>query len=309
MERGLGEDRAALIADGSVLAIRIDPDDGRLRVGEVVKARLIEHATAPGLLLARTDKSRELLVRGADRALGAEITVRVVREALPERGRVKRAIAVPHDGPPAPAPSLAKELAPARLLHPHEPDTLEAAGWSDRLEEAVTGELVRPGGTLRVHVTPAMTLIDVDGGAPADTLALTGAREAAAAIRLFDIGGSIGLDLPTVQSKAARQAVGAALDEALPAPAERTAMNGFGFVQIVRPRTRASLFERVAADPVGRALGAALRRAEREPPGPLTLPLSTGQAARLARHPDWLAELERRRGGRVTLAPPIPTPT
>lgn len=305
VERGIGEVRAALIEGGTLRAIRIDPDDDHLRVGAVVAVRLVERSAVPGLLLALTHTGRELLVRGAAGALGTALTVRVVREALPERGRAKRSIALPHDGPPAPAPSLDEELAatgtPVRLLHPHEPDALEASGWSERLEEAATGELVRPGCTLRLSLTPAMTLIDADGSDPADALAETAARSAAEAIRLFDLGGSIGLDLPSAGSKAARRAVGDALDRALPAPFERTAMNGFGFVQIVRPRMRASVPEMLAADPVGHSLRAALRRAEREPPGrPLTLRLPHSQAERLTQG-DWLTERERRRGATVAV--------
>ena len=309
VERGIGEVRAALIEGGAIRALRIDPDDDRLRVGEAVATRLIERSAVPGLLVGRAEDGRELLVRGGIVALGGRLVVRVVREAVPERGRAKRAIAVPHEGEPAPAPTLEQELAagphPLRLLRPHEPDALEAAGWSERLEEAAGGELVRPGCTLRLSLTPAMTLIDVDGSDGPDVLALTGARAAADAIRLFDIGGSIGLDLPSVSSRAARLAVGEALDEALPPPFERTAMNGYGFVQVVRPRLRASVPERLAADRTGHALRALLRRAEREPPGQsLTLPLPPPLANRLARHPDWQAELERRRGAPVSLARP-----
>ena len=304
VERGIGETRAALIDGGAIRAIRVEAEDDRLRLGRALTVRLVERSSVPSLLLARAEDGRELLVRGATVRLGADLVVGVVREPLPERGRAKRAVAVPHDGPPVPAPGLEEELAdtgvPVRLLHPHEPDALEAAGWSERLEEAATGELVRAGCTLRVSLTPAMTLIDADGSDPADALALTGAREAAAAIRLFDLGGSIGIDLPTVGGKAARLAVGDALDAALPPPFERTAMNGFGFVQVVRPRPRASPPEAIASDPIGHALRSALRRAEREPPGrPITLDLSPAAAERLAGHPDWLAELERRRGGRV----------
>ena len=80
-----------------------------------------------------------------------------------------------------------------------------------------------------------MTLIDVDGFLDSGELALRGAEEAARTIRRLDIGGSIGIDLPTAGSKSARQAAAAAIDEHLPQPFERTAVNGFGFLQIVRP--------------------------------------------------------------------------
>ena len=120
-----------------------------------------------------------------------------------------------------------------------------------------------------------MTLIDVDGFLPAGELALRGAAEAARAIRRLDIGGSIGIDLPTVGSKAARQEAAAAIDAALPQPFERTAVNGFGFVQIVRPRGRASLVE-LAQDRAPFEARALLRRAAFETAGPKTPRRSPG---------------------------------
>ena len=99
-------------------------------------------------------------------------------------------------------------------------------------------------------VTPAMTLIDVDGVLPPAELAIAGARASALAIRRHGIAGSIGIDLPNVRGKAERQAVAEAVDAILPQPFERTAVNGFGFLQIVRPRRHASLFE-LALDRAG----------------------------------------------------------
>ena len=307
VERGIGEVRAALVADGGIRAIRIEAADTPLRLGEVVAVRVTKRRWLPDLDQAECADGATLLLRGSTAPEGARLHAAVVREAGLERGRHKRAVAVPHDGPAAPAPSLEQRLettgVPIRLLHPYGSDELEEAGWSERLEEATTGELVRPGCTLRLFLTPAMTLIDVDGSEPVDALALAGAREAAAAIELFDLGGSIGIDLPTVGARAARLAVGQALDAALPAPFERTAMNGFGFVQVVRPRPRASLPETIAADRIGHRLRAVFRQAECEPPGrPLRLTLSDRLVHRLEWKRDWLAELERRRGAAVTVA-------
>jgi len=110
-----------------------------------------------------------------------------------------------------------------------------------------------------------MTLFDVDGALPPPELAAAGAGAAARTIRRMGIGGSIGIDLPTIAAKAERQRAAAALDANLPQPFERTAVNGFGFLQIVRRRERMSLPERVQFDPIPSAARALLRRAERVP--------------------------------------------
>ena len=115
--------------------------------------------------------------------------------------------------------------------------------------------------------TPAMTLIDVDGYL--DPRRACGARRGGGseAIRRLDIGGSIGIDLPTVR-RARRRARRRPRRSTsiLPQPFERTAVNGFGFLQIVRPRGRASLIE-LAQDRAAFEARALLRRAAFERPG------------------------------------------
>lgn len=299
-EAGIGEQRAALVDGDRILAARIVRDDGEMRLGLVAPARLVE-------ILRKGKLGRIVLADGAEAMLqplppglseGATTTVRIVREPVPERGRPKRALAVPSDDPPAPAPSLLEELAAGgglvRTLRPHEADTLEQAGWSELLEEAATGEIAFPGGALRMTPTPAMTLFDVDGPGDPSALALAGARAAAAAVLRHGIGGSIGIDLPTLAGKVQRQAIDAVLAAALP-DAERTAMNGFGFVQLIRRRTRASLPELIAADPALADALALLRRLERDPQ-----PVAAAPARVLARiMPEWRMELERRTGRRI----------
>jgi ribonuclease G len=147
---------------------------------------------------------------------------------------------------------------------------------------------------------PAMTLIDVDGYLPPDELAVVGAAEAAKAVRRLDIGGSIGIDLPTSGGKAPRQAAAAAIDAHLPQPFERTAVNGFGFVQIVRPRRRASLVE-LAQDRAAFEARALLRRAAFERPGAKRLVAHPALIAVLERRADWTAALARKLGGAIAL--------
>ncbi|NTS64612.1 ribonuclease E/G [Sphingomonas sp. HHU CXW] len=295
-EDGIGEARAALVHDDGILAARIELP-GRLRVGTIARARLTEFQ------LATLDSGEQVMLdrRPPGLTLGAALTVEVVREAIPEPGRAKRARARPTDAAPAAGPDLLARITaaghPVRHLRAHEADALEQAGWSETLDEALTGDIAFPGGALRMSPTPAMTLFDVDGDGALDQLAERAAVAVAQAIRRHDIGGSIGIDFPTITGKAPRQAVAAAIDAHLALPFERTAVNGFGFLQIVRPRPRASLPELLRDDPAATATRAALRLLERAPPtAPNRHRLSPAVDACLAAQPDWLAELVRRTG-------------
>lgn len=290
-EAGIGEARAALVAGGAIVAARIELPG--LRLGSVIEGRLVARDAV------RLDDGTELLLDGpAGVSEGAAVRVVVTREVIPEVGRAKRARCRVSAAPLGPGPDLRARVAASGLawreLRAHEADALEEAGWSEALEEAVRGEINFHGGALRMHLTPAMTLFDVDGSGAIEPLAVAAATAVAQAIERHDIGGSIGVDFPSVQGRAGRAAVAAAIDVALAPPFERTAVNGFGFMQIVRPRPRASLPELLAADPPGAAARAALRSLERTPPG--TPPPPIDARLRAAIRPEWRAELARRTG-------------
>lgn len=298
-EAGIGEARAALVADGRIVAAELEVNGG-LRVGEVARARLIEAARGGGLVrIGDVEAALDRVPAGL--SVGRELTVRVVRESIPEPGRPKRPRVVATDEPPTRAPTLTDRLRatglPVRTLRAHEPDALEAAGWSELLSEAATGEIVFAAGALRMTPTPAMTLFDVDGVGDPASLAIAAARAVGEAIARHRIGGSIGIDFPTLTGKVERQRVGEVIEATLAKPFERTAVNGFGFLQIVRPRPRASLPELIRADPVGAAARAALRVIERVPPGsPNQHAFPRAVIDRIEARPEWLAELVRRTG-------------
>ncbi|RIA36864.1 hypothetical protein DFR49_4155 [Hephaestia caeni] len=299
-EAGIGETRAALVEGGTIVEARIELD-GNLAVGTIAEAR----RRGDHVVLA---DGREAMLDRAPPSLGegAALIVEIVREAIPEPGRAKRARAIPAapDALPAPGPDLLARITatgiPVRRPQAHEPDALEATGWSELLDEAETGEIAFGRGALRLSPTPAMTLFDVDGAPPLPGLAIAGATATATAIRRLDIGGSIGIDLPTLSGKTDRQRVAEAIDAALPPPFERTAMNGFGFLQIVRPRPRASLVELLRADPAGAIARAGLRTIERTPPPvPQRHVLPAPALAWLAARPHLTVELSRRTGARI----------
>lgn len=292
IERGIGETRAALVDDGRILEARIIRD-GVVPAGAVLMAQL-KMVGRNGVALA--DGQEYLLSKGAPGVTeGAKLNIEVTRESLGGTEPWKRPLARLTEANPRPAPALQGR----ELQFPSTSDELGSAGWPDLLDEARSGLISFPGGELRISLTPAMTLIDVDGTLQPAELALAGARAAAAAIRRHGIGGSIGIDLPTVDSKAARLAAAEAVDEILPKPFERTAVNGFGFLQIVRPRTHASLLE-LAAERAVFETAAVLRLAAREV-GSIRLVVHPAVAAVLERNRDWLAQLAKQVGGDVTL--------
>jgi hypothetical protein len=309
-EGGVGEARAALIEDGQIIAAAIEADDDGPRAGTVAPARLTRIVIPGRRAIVTLDSGHEALIEPVPAGVtqGARLMIEISRAVLPEPGRAKLAIArvAPPGSEPAAGPDLAARIAatgdPVRGVSMHGPDQLEAAGWSELIEEAASGACDFEGGSLRLSLTPAMTLIDIDGWLPLVDLAVAGAAAAAQMIVRHDIGGSIGIDLPTVESKAARLAAAAAIDSILPQPFERTAVNGFGFIQIIRRRMRASLPERIQGDPVIAAARALLRRAERTPgAGPRTINAAPRVIAAIEHRVDWQAELVRRIGAPIIL--------
>ena len=290
VEHGIGESRALLVHGEEVVAAKLRwPGD--LPVDSTALAQLVSKPAGGARGLARMANGTEILVdRIPPRATeGSALTLRITRAAIAERGRFKRAqgrvIESEADAPP-PRDNVFGLGAAVRRL--------PAGEWDEIWHAAAAGEVAFAGGSLLFSVTPAMTVIDIDGDLAPRDLALAAIPAIARWLRLFDLGGSIGIDFPTLAAKADRKAVDAALEAALAGwPHERTAMNGFGFVHIVARLTGPSLLHRFATARVDAAARMALRRAELvDGPGVTLLAIHPALKARLK--PEWIAELERR---------------
>ena len=303
-DAGIGEVRAALVADGRIVEVCIERDSDGPRIGAVLGARLVE----PGkLILDAPGEPGATLAEAAGVPLGTRLTVEITRMALRERGRDKPARVRITDAAPTDGPDLRARIAatgqPVADLPAHGPDRLEEAGWSEMVEQVRAGHWPFAGGALWVDTTPAMTLIDIDGEGDALALAKAGGAAAVHVIRCCGIGGSIGIDFPSLPGRAARQAIDALIDELLPPPFERTAINGFGLMQIIRRRERPSLIEQLRFDAAAADAAMLLRQAERAAgTGVLQLTARPAVADHIRARPHWIAALQRRTGRPVAVA-------
>lgn len=284
VEEGIGETRAALVENDEIIEARVRRE-GVIPAGTILEAKLV--AVAPRMTVEAGGEQFLLARCAPGTSEGGKLHVEVTREALGGSEPWKRGLARVTDETPRDAPPIA-DGKPGAI-----------PGWDDLLEEARSGIVDYDGGQLRIEPTAAMTMIDVDGWLVPDKLSQMAAWASARAIRRLDLGGATGIDFPSLEGKEARQEVGNILDMYLERPFERTAMNGFGFVQVVRPKTRASLID-LAVDRAAFEARALMRRAEREVG---SIALHGHPAVLNAIRADWVERLSRKVGGNVTLQP------
>ncbi|RKF19411.1 ribonuclease [Altericroceibacterium spongiae] len=298
VERGIGEQRAIDVRKGHIIATRLLwPDE--LYAGYIADAQLIARQTGSSRGTVRFANGEEALVDRLPREASEGRTMRfeVTRAAIRETRRSKLAHARLTDKAsqtPDLAEQLRKEGIRAEPVH-----AFPTEGWEEIVSEALEGQIAFPGGALQLSPTPAMTLIDIDGSLRGRELALAAVKPIARALRLFDLGGSIGIDFPTLETKAARKEVDQALEAALSGWLhERTAMNGFGFVQIVTRMTGPSLLHRAEGQRNRLLSRQLLRRAEYiTSPGMILLTAHPAVLAHISTND--LTELARRTGREI----------
>ena len=275
-EEGIGECRAALVHAGRILEAQIERESDRVLAGAVAQGRLVKLLIPKKRGIVRLLSGEEVLLEPIPPKLaeGGNVLVEIRRAAIGEAGvggerrdKLALARAAQPGAKPQPGPSLLQRIRETGLqiipCPAHEEDRFETHGWSELLDSAMRGEWGAEDAALRIFPTPAMVLIHVDGSLPPAQLGPKGAKLAAQAIRALGLTGNIGIDLPTMNNKEERAIAAAQIDKLLPLPFERTAVNGFGFIQIIRKRERASLIELLREDPVLSAARALLRLAER----------------------------------------------
>jgi ribonuclease G len=277
-DAGPGEIRAGLWEDGALTEFRIIRTR-RLNVlctvGQIFTARILEHQ-GNGKALVELGRYFDALLEHAPKLPeGALLVVEMVRAPIPEPGRYKSAIVRPaspdietradvgcHIGlepweqflraaatvvdsiacPDAATANIVRTISDTAAIDAR---AIADADFDSLIDQAVAGEFPISGGMLSIERTRAMTMIDIDGSGDPLALNIAAAAEIPRLLRLLDIGGQIGIDFLGVKDRAQRQEIDRALESACASLGqhERTAINGFGFAQIVRPRARPSIPE------------------------------------------------------------------
>ncbi len=297
VEQGIGEERAIRFDGSRIIAARLHWP-GSLVPGQIEDAKLAVRraGTARGAVIFGNGQRAHVdgLPRSASE--GATIRVEVTRARTWESGRTKIAQCRPSEKPLRPALGLAEQLVAegesVEVVHRFPTD----ADWTELWVEIDSQTVEFAQGWLRFYPTPAMLLIDIDGEDDPVSLSTAAAEPLARAILRWDLGGNIGVDFPTIAARDARKRVDAALDEVLRGWLhERTAMNGFGFVQLVARLKRPSLLNLISHNRAGAKARALLREAEGlSGAGDVSLVCVDWVAK--AMKEEWLAELARRTG-------------
>lgn len=233
-----GERRAALVENGRIVEIHIQRT-GHFALGELGQGRIASKSVA-GVYLA-TDDGRELSIRKhVAEPEGARVTFEVIREAIAEPGLIKL----------AEARLIAEPALQRRDWEAH----LDGLGAVSRLQHdiseafdvALAGVTKAGDAVISFQRTKAGLVFDIDGSGDPLAINLAAATEIARLLRLYQVGAMVMIDFIAVDSKAARQAIAEAFDAATaldPRPFERTAVNGFGMMQVVRARPTPSVLD------------------------------------------------------------------
>lgn len=235
-----GERRAALIENGKVVEIHMQRDLLPV-LGEQGLGR-IDRKTLSGSYVIG-DEGHEILIRGKiEQPEGVQISYEVTREGIAEPGRVKPAEA--KQIYVTPTPTYKDAIWSQRLLDfgPRPKSVTVDEIFGDAL--AGTSHV----GDIGVHFqrTKAGLVFDIDGIGDPFVINNFAAKEIARLLRLFQVGGMAVIDFLALDSKIQRQEIAEIFDSASALdrrPFERSAINGFGMMQVVRSRQRPSVLD------------------------------------------------------------------
>ncbi len=239
---GPGERRAGLVEHGKIVEIHIQRDLDMV-LGECGTGR-IDRKTPSGAYIV-TDTGAEILIRGKSSVgEGTRVGFEIMREAIAEPGRLK-----PPEGrlrQELPAQAADKDALWQARLSGLRAKSETAKPIGQAFDCAVAGQSVIGDATVSFQRTKAGLVFDVDGIGDPLALNVAAAAEIARLLRLYQVGGMVMIDFVSVDSRNERNCIAEAFDAAAASdarPFERSAVNGYGLMQVVRARPRPSVLD------------------------------------------------------------------
>ncbi|WP_445948631.1 ribonuclease E/G [Sphingorhabdus sp.] len=238
-----GERRAAFVENGNIVEIHIQRD-ALWALGECGAGR-IDRKTPSGAYVIADDNSELLLRSKMGAPEGARIMFEVAREAIAEPGRNKPPEIILREG--VCEPLMGKDALWEARVASLGPSAINAS-IAEGFDVAIAGQSQRGDVTISFQRTKAGLVFDIDGIGDAFAINMVAATEIARLLRLYQIGAMVLIDFVSMESKAQRTQIAEAFDAASLAdarPFERTAINGYGMMQVVRARPRPSVLDQL----------------------------------------------------------------
>ena len=237
-----GERRAAVVENGNIVEIHLQRDALWI-LGEYGAGR-VDRKTPSGTYVIADDNSELLLRSKMGAPEGARIMFEVTREAIAEPGRHKPPEIILREGVHHEAPIDKDALWEARMASIGQ--SAINASITEGFDVAIAGQSKVGDITISFQRTKAGLVFDIDGIGDAFAINMVAATEIARLLRLYQVGAMVLIDFVSMESKAQRTQVAEAFDAASladPRPFERTAINGYGMMQVVRARPRPSVLD------------------------------------------------------------------
>ena len=236
-----GERRAALVENGNIVEIHIQRDMQWV-LGEGGHGR-VDRKTPAGAYVIADDGSELLLRSKISDTDGMLVAYEVVREAISEPGRIKLPEVKLIDS--ASGTLQQKDGLWARRIALLGQKCLTAP-IAQGFDIAIAGQSQLGDVAISFQRTKAGLVFDVDGIGDAFVINSIAATEVARLLRLYQVGAMVMIDFVSMESKAQRTKIAEIFDAAAAfdgRPFERTAINGYGLMQVVRARPRPSVLD------------------------------------------------------------------
>ncbi len=289
------------IEAGHIVEIRLHRSMDRLRLGSLHSARLRQ----AGMVDVAGDAAQISPVPNLPE--GSGLTVEVIREPIAEPGRIKPARVRQVVGQVGNAMQRPAPFQPGQSTFDK-----KSVDIDECLEQAITGLWPITAGLLCAERTRAGLVIDVDGTGDPMTINLAAGVEIARRLRLYGVGGAVMVDFIGMDNRAARLAVAQAFDGASatdPRPFERTQLNGYGLMHIIRPRPTPSIIDtlcgtrRQHASDATQALALLREAARSKGAGPRQLTARPAVAALIKSWPELIVATEQQMGAALNIVP------